>query len=31
MIGGVDQLVARLLQAVEEWERETPIGRQKSA
>lgn len=31
VIGGTDQLIARLLRAVEEWERGTPVGRQKSA
>ncbi len=31
MIGGADQLIARLLLAVEEWEQGTPLSRQKSA
>lgn len=30
-IGGADQLIARLLNAVEEWERETPLQTRKSA
>ena len=31
LIGGADQLIARLLNAVEEWERETPLQTRKSA
>ena len=31
MVGGADQLIARLLLAVEEWESGTPLRRQKSA
>lgn len=31
MIGGTDQLIARLLNAVEEWERGTPLQARKSA
>lgn len=31
MIGGADQLVAKLVRVVEEWEHETPQQRQKSA
>lgn len=31
IIGGTDQLIARLLLAVEEWERGTPVTMQKSA
>jgi len=31
IIGGTDQLIVRLLRAVEEWENETPAVRQKSA
>jgi len=31
MIGGVDQLIGRLLRVVEDWERGTPQPKQKSA
>jgi hypothetical protein len=31
VIGGTDQLIARLLRAVDEWERGVPVARQKSA
>jgi hypothetical protein len=31
MVGGADQLVARLLRVVEEWERGAPLRGQKSA
>jgi hypothetical protein len=31
MIGNVDQLVGRLIQAVESWIEEAPLSRQKSA
>lgn len=31
MIGGTDQLIARLLNAVEQWERETALRERKSA
>jgi len=31
LIGGADQLIARLLRAVEEWEHGTPLQARKSA
>jgi len=31
MIGGADQLVTRLLRAIEEWEAGTPVERRKTA
>lgn len=31
MIGGTDQLIARLLNAVEQWERKTALRERKSA
>ena len=31
LIGGADQLIARLLSAVEEWERGTPLHARQSA
>lgn len=31
LIGGADQLITRLLNAVEEWERGTPLQARKSA
>lgn len=31
MIGGADQLVSRLLRAIEEWEEGTPLERKKTA
>lgn len=31
LIGGTDQLIARLLQAVEQWEHGTPLQARKSA
>lgn len=31
MIGNADQLLHRLVEAVEDWAEELPVGRQKSA
>jgi hypothetical protein len=31
LVGGVDQLIGRLLRAVEEWEQGTPLQARKSA
>lgn len=31
LVGGTDQLISRLLRAVEEWEKETPLQAKKSA
>jgi hypothetical protein len=31
LIGGTDQLIARLLRAVEDWQLETPLQAKKSA